>query len=151
MMITKYSPSVYTYACLLLLGMQLISCKMEEITTVESVKQIQGSWQITKATRNGTDITEKFDFSPFRITFQADGNYQIQHPLPFIVAKDGVYSLDDPQYPFQIKFKEAETNREVGSSFDYPIVAGTRNLYLTFSAGCSSNTYVYTLVKTTDQ
>ncbi|GAA4808673.1 DUF5004 domain-containing protein [Olivibacter ginsenosidimutans] len=129
----------------------LYSCKTDEIATVESVKQIQGSWQITKATRNGTDITEKFDFSPFRITFQADGNYQIEHALPFIVAKDGAYALDDPQYPFQIKFKEAETNREVGSSFDYPIVGGTRNLSLTFSAGCSSNTYVYTLVKTIDQ
>jgi len=147
---TKYGLSMYKYAFFLLLMMQLVSCKMEEIATIESVKQIQGSWQITKATRNGTDITEKFDFTPFRITFQADGNYQVDHPLPFIVAKDGVYSLDDPQYPFQIKFKEAETNREVGSSFDYPIVEGTRNLYLTFSTGCSSNTYVYTLKKTTE-
>ena len=142
--------SLYRYGLLSLLAIQLVSCKMEEIAQVESMKQIQGNWRITHATRNGTDITEKFDFSAFRITFGEDGRYHLQHPLPFIVAEDGVFSLDDPQYPYHIKFVETGNSREAISSFEYPIVAGARNLYLTFSPGCGTNTYIYTLIETND-
>ncbi|MEH6309163.1 DUF5004 domain-containing protein [Olivibacter sp. CPCC 100613] len=124
------------------------SCKMEEIAALESVKNIQGSWQITKATRNGTDITNKFDFTLFRVIFNDDGSYQIQNSLPFIVSTNGSYALDDPQYPFHIQFTETESERAVGSGFDYPIVGEGRILTLTFSAGCSSNMYSYMLEKT---
>jgi len=147
MIIFQYNRRLCLYGLFLLLATSVFSCKMEEIAAVESIKQIQGSWRISKATRNGTDITEKFDFSPFRITFNENGSYKVQYPLPFIVSGEGEYTLDDPNYPFQIKFKEAQSNKEVSSSFDYPIVEGSRNLYLTFSVGCTANTYIYTLIK----
>lgn len=137
--------------CLLLISTIASSCKMDEIAATEATKKIQGSWHVAKATRNGTDITEKFDFKAFRITFGEDGHYQLEYPLPFIVSANGTYSLDDPQYPFQIQFKEDQNGREANSSFDYPIVEEGRNLNLTFSTGCSSNTYIYTLEKLTDQ
>lgn len=125
----------------------VVSCKTEEIAVEESAKQIHGSWRIAEATRNGTDITDKFDFSTFTITFQEDGTYQLGQPLPFIVSRNGTYTLDDPQYPFQIKFEQEIGDGAVSSDFDYPIVEGKRNLSLTFSSGCASNTYRYTLVR----
>lgn len=132
---------------ILLLILSITACKMDEIAVVESTKDVKGVWRINKATRNGTDITAKFDFSVFRINFTENGTYEIQHPLPFIVSGGGGYTLNDPQYPFQIKFKEVEQSKEATSSFDYPIIEGKRNLLLTFSTGCASNTYIYTLVK----
>ncbi len=130
-------------------GMGLIlmmgSCKVEEIVKNEATKEIRGSWHISKATRNGTDITDKFDFSDFRITFLEDGSYQLGQPVPFIVSQNGRYALDDPQYPFQIKFDQGNQSGETTSAFDYPIVDGQRILTLTFSTGCATNTYRYTL------
>lgn len=123
------------------------SCKTEAIITVESAKEIAGNWRVTQASRNGTDITEKFDFSGFSITFNEDGTYRLQQPLPFIVSESGSFALDDPQYPFQISFTAANSDGAVSSSFEYPIVAGRRNLLLTFSPGCGSNTYRYTLIR----
>lgn len=135
------------WLCMLLLCFHMTACKMEEIAAIESAKDVRGIWHINKATRNGTDITSKFDFSAFSINFKENGTYAVENPLPFIVWGDGSYTLDDPQYPFQIKFIEAEQSSETSSNFDYPIVKGKRNLLLTFSTGCEANTYVYTLVK----
>ncbi len=127
------------------------SCKVEEIMTEEAVKDVKGSWRIAKATRNGADITDKFDFSGFGITFNADGSYQLQQPIPFIVSVAGTYALDDPRYPFQIAFEQEGTDGTVDSEFEYPILDGQRALTLTFHPGCASNTYRYTLVRSGNQ
>lgn len=134
-------------ACYAALIAFFVSCKTEAIITAESAKEIAGSWRIVQATRNGTDITAKFDFSEFNVLFNEDGTYRIQQPLPFIVAGDGSFALDDPQYPFRISFRETGSDGTVSSDFEYPIVSGRRNLLLTFSSGCTSNTYRYTLVR----
>ena len=64
---------------LLVLALALHSCQKEEVTIPEEpMKDISGSWKIIKATRNGTDLTNRFDFSKFRISF-ADSNYSFSN------------------------------------------------------------------------
>jgi len=134
-----------------LAGMALLlfswtSCKVENLNPInEPVKDISGSWQVIKATRNGTDLTSIVDFSLFRVNFTA-GNYTLVNSLPFIVQQNGTYSLNNPQYPFQIIFTAAG-GTPVATAFNYPIVDGQRILTLTFSPGCPQNSYVYTLQK----
>lgn len=124
----------------------LASCKVEHLApAAESTKDISGSWTVIAATRNGTDLTTVVDFSQFKITFN-EGKYTLANKLPFIVNQDGTYSLDDPNYPFQITFK-ATGGTTASTAFNFPIVNGTRHLTLTFSPGCPDNTYVYTLQK----
>jgi len=137
--------SIYTVSVVLLL-FTWTSCKVEGISPInEPVKDISGSWQVIKATRNGTDLTSLVDFTQFRVNFQS-GNYTLVNSLPFIVSQNGTYSLNNPQYPFQIAFTAAGTT-PVATSFNYPIVNGKRILTLTFSPGCPQNSYVYTLQK----
>jgi hypothetical protein len=137
--------SIYTASIVLLL-FTWTSCKVEGINPVnEPVKDISGSWQVIKATRNGADLTSLVDFSQFRVNFQA-GNYTLVNNLPFIVSQNGTYSLNNPQYPFQIAFTAAGST-PVATSFNYPVVNGKRILTLTFSPGCPQNSYVYTLQK----
>ncbi len=125
----------------------LASCKAERVLPVtESVKDISGSWQVIRATRNGTDLTNIIDFSKFRVNFK-DGAYTLVDRLPFLVNKDGAYTLDDPQYPFKITFI-ATGAQPVATAFTFPIVNGKRQLSLTFSPGCPNNSYVYVLTKT---
>ncbi|SDF38187.1 protein of unknown function [Mucilaginibacter pineti] len=125
----------------------LASCKTERVLPVtESVKDISGSWQVIRATRNGTDLTNIIDFSKFRVNFK-DGAYTLVDRLPFLVNKDGAYTLDDPQYPFKITFI-ATGAQPVATAFTFPIVNGKRQLSLTFSPGCPNNSYVYVLQKT---
>jgi len=128
------------------------SCKVDKISEVpEPAKDISGNWQVIKATRNGTDLftlldSNYYSFSKFRITFNG-GAYTLVNPLPFIVAQNGTYSLDNPQYPFIITFKQTGSTTPVSTSFTYPTVNGARQLTLVFSPGCSNNTYSYTLQK----
>ncbi|WP_184549500.1 DUF5004 domain-containing protein [Mucilaginibacter sp. FT3.2] len=124
----------------------IASCKAERALPVnESVKDISGSWQVVRATRNGTDLTGIIDFSQFRINFK-DGGYTMVNKLPFLVADDGKFSLDDPQYPFKITFI-ANGAAAVSTPFTYPIVNGKRQLSITFSPGCPNNSYLYVLQK----
>jgi hypothetical protein len=124
----------------------LASCKTEKFApATEATKDISGSWMVTAATRNGTDLTTLVDFSQFRVNF-SNGAYTLTNKLPFIVSQNGTYSLDDPQYPFKISFKVTGGNT-VATAFNYPIVNGVRTLTLTFSPGCTQNSYVYTLKK----
>lgn len=125
----------------------LASCKAERVLPVrESVKDITGSWQVIKATRNGTDLTNIIDFSKFRVNFK-DGAYTLANQLPFLVNKDGAYTLDDPNYPFKITFI-ATGSQPVSTAFTFPIVNGKRQLSITFSPGCPGNSYIYVLQKT---
>ncbi|MDE1192993.1 MAG: DUF5004 domain-containing protein [Arachidicoccus sp.] len=111
----------------------------------ESVKSITGTWKIINAVRNGTDLTDRFDFSRFKITF-SDSSYIVDNSVPFIVTQNGTYHLDDPQYPFKIYF-ETPDNFTKELDFKYPTTNGVRNIVLTFSPGCSSNSYTYTFQK----
>ncbi len=131
--------------CLLMtLSLVITSCKRKEILVPEQAKDIAGEWRITKAMRNGIDITTLADFTQFRIRFTADQQYTIENPLPFIVSKNGSYAIDDPKYPFRITFSQTG-GAAVSSSFTYPVVNGKRNMNFSFSPGCAANTYLYTL------
>jgi Domain of unknown function (DUF5004) len=122
------------------------SCKKENTTIPpEPVKAINGSWKIVKALRNGTDLTARFDFSSFRITF-SDSTYSIENMVPFIVSQNGKWSFDDPQYPFKISFV-TQGGLSKSSDMLYPVVKGVRNIVISFSPGCTLNTYQYTLEK----
>ena len=122
-------------------------CKVEEIAPIaEAPKNISGSWKITKATRNGTDITNLLDFSQFRIRFDSTGNYKLENKLPFLVNADGTYEMDDPLYPFKVTFKPTGTT-PVTTTFNYPIVSGKRQFNVTFSPGCDLNVYIYTMIQ----
>ncbi|BAU52932.1 DUF5004 domain-containing protein [Mucilaginibacter gotjawali] len=125
------------------------SCKMERIAPVtESKKDLTGTWKVVQATRNGTNLLPIYDFTQFSIKFDATtGNYNLLNPVPFIVGADGKFSLDDPQYPYKLTFT-ATGGAAVATAFNYPIINGTRQIIMTFSPGCSQNTYVFTLSKT---
>lgn len=131
----------------LLIMAMLFSCHREDFPTNyhESVKSLNGTWKIVDAVRNGTDLTSRFDFSHFKITF-SDSSYAIDSLVPFVVSQNGKYHLDDPGYPFKIYF-ETQNDSAKELDLEYPIVNGARNIILTFSPGCSSNTYTYTLQK----
>jgi len=116
--------------------------------TDESIKAIEGVWKINKATRNGLDITDLMDFSKFRIRFNQDNTYSIDNYLPFAVKTNGTWTLDDPQYPFNLSFTETGSASAITSVFDYPIVNGKRHIVLTFIPGCKNNIYTYSFVKT---
>ena len=129
--------------CLCLLT--FYSCQKEKVViTDEPVKDISGSWKIFKALRNGTDLTNRFKFDDFRITFN-DSSYTVTNLVPFITSKDGTWRFDDPAYPFEITFTSAGDAKK--SNLLYPVVNGVRNMVISFSPGCSLNTYQYTLQK----
>jgi hypothetical protein len=129
---------------LLLVVVLAASCKTEMVLPKqEALKDISGSWQVIKATRNGTDLTGLVDFSQFRIQFD-NGSYKLVSKLPFIVSRDGTFALDDPKYPFKITFTAAG-GAPTSTAFTYPIVNGKRQLSLNFSPGCANNAYVYVL------
>lgn len=127
-------------------GLIFLSCKKEEVSIpAEPVKEINGSWKIIKALRNGVDMTARFDFSKFRINF-SDSNYTISNLVPFIVNANGAWKFDDPEYPFVMSF-QANGDTLKTSAVQYPVVKGVRNIVISFSPGCQLNTYQYTLEK----
>jgi hypothetical protein len=129
---------------LMLVVLMAAACKTEKVLPQqEALKDISGSWQVIKATRNGTDLSALVDLSQFRINFDG-GGYKLMNKLPFIVTQDGAFSLDDPLYPYKITFTVAG-GTPVSTAFTYPIVNGKRQLSLTFSPGCTNNAYIYVL------
>jgi hypothetical protein len=133
---------------LAILGLLLLiigfSCKKENTDTPpEPAKKLTGSWKIVKALRNGTDLTARFNFADFRINF-VDSAYTITNPVPFLVSKSGTWTFDDPLYPFKMSFKTGSA-AAVTSTIQYPVLNGVRNIVITFSPGCQSNAYQYTL------
>ncbi|WP_186774512.1 DUF5004 domain-containing protein [Chitinophaga pinensis] len=130
--------------CLLILLFGINACQRQEISVPEQIKDISGEWRIIKAVRNGVEITTLTDFTLFRIHFK-EGQYNIENPMPFVVNKNGSYTLDDPAYPLRISFLQTGTDAAVSTGFTYPVVNGKRNMVFSFSPGCASNTYLYTL------
>ena len=116
-------------------------------TYAEMPKQLDGKWQLMTVSRNGTDITTVMDFSNFCLFLNKDNTYTIKNYLPFLVKKDGTWSVDDPEYPFHLAFKENGNDAEVSSEIKYPITKGKRQITLSLSPGCASNTYVYVFEK----
>jgi len=131
-----------------LVAMAWSSCKVEQVAPVaESKKDLTGTWKVVKATRNGTNLLPIYDFSQFSITFTGStSTYILNNPVPFIVPANGKYAFDDPQYPYAITFT-ATGGAPVSTAFNYPIINGARQIIMTFSPGCSQNTYVFTLAK----
>jgi hypothetical protein len=113
----------------------------------ESTKQIDGEWQLSTVTRNGTDITSAMDFSAFHLILNSDSTYTLVDRMPFIVKKDGKWSVDDPKYPFHLTFTESGSGNGVTTEIKYPVVEGKREISLTLSPGCHSNTYIYVFKK----
>lgn len=111
----------------------------------EPVKNLSGEWKIQSVLRNGTDITENMDFSPFSVTMNSDGTYHIENYMPFVVRRDGQWKADDAQYPFRLTFLETSDNKETTVDITSPIQQGVRMMTIQLSPGCSSNTYTYTL------
>jgi len=118
-----------------------------DIDYTEANKEIGGSWQIVKATRNGVDITKMMDFSGFRLNLNNDNSFSIDNYLPFLVDGNGTWEVNDPQYPFRLIFKRSDSAEPVISALNYPIVNGKRQISLTFSPGCYSNMYTYVFEK----
>lgn len=111
----------------------------------ETIKHIDGVWQLTSVNRNGVDITQTMDFTQFRLNLNEDGTYSIDNYLPFAVKQNGTWKVDDPQYPFNLIMKEDGSTGEVTIKLKYPIVEGKRKISVSVSPGCFRNTYQYVL------
>ena len=116
----------------------------------EATKDLSGTWKISTATRNGTDITAVVDFSQFALHLNTDGTYTLENYLPFVARHDGTWSIDDPKYPFKLFFTEAGSQDTTHVEMNYPIQNGARELLIKLSPGCGSNTYTYTMVRTSN-
>ena len=115
--------------------------------TSEPFKDIVGSWKVVKLIRNEEDLSSRVNFANFRMVFKEDGTYTLIDKMAFVVMKPGTYQLDDPQYPFFLNLK-AEGVTEINKiKLSLPITAGKRQITLTMSPGCSSNSYKYTFEK----
>ena len=140
---------------IVLLGATLYGCHTfkDELTPdiyEEVPKQLDGTWKLKRVVRNGMDITELMDFSRFRLVLKSDSTYSIEHYLPFLVRKDGTWSIDDPTYPFFLTFREEGQTGTARTDITYPILDGKRHITLTISPGCSSNSYTYSFEKVND-
>ncbi len=118
---------------------------------LEARKDVSGTWVIKTASRNGVDITNDMDFTKFQLQLKADGTYHIENYLPFVVRTDGTWQTDDPTMPLEIVFKENDSAEPMSVQLNYPIIDGVRQLLITHSPGCYSNTYVYKMVKVSNE
>lgn len=123
----------------------LSSCEDEisNMSTAETEKDITGSWKVVQLTRNGEDLSQRLDLTDFRIDFNPDGTYTLADQLPFIADAPGTYRLSDPQYPFALILTPEGVQEDVVARFQFPVVKGKRQLSLSFSLGCESNSYQF--------
>ena len=110
----------------------------------ETIKHVDGHWRLFTVSRNGIDITKYMDFSRFHIVLNKDNTYEIKNYLPFIVKGNGTWSVDDPQFPFHLIFREDGADETVETEIGFLTVDGERQLTIKLSPGCHTNTYVYT-------
>lgn len=136
---------------LIVISISILSCDMignsEQINEDELIKNLDGKWILKSVARNGVDITGDFDFSKFVLNLNADGTYSFDNYLPFAVKDDGTWSVDDPQYPYHLIFKEGTTEEEITVGINYPIVKGERHITITTSPGCYVNSYLYEFMR----
>lgn len=117
----------------------------------EPIKDLSGVWKISGVTRNAIDISNQMDFSQFRLNLNADGTYSIDNYLPFVVKENGTWKTDDPQYVYSLSFQENSATEPMKVDINYPISNGVRNMQISLSPGCSSNAYVYSMERVTNQ
>jgi hypothetical protein len=125
------------------------SCSTKKEVFAEPVKDLNALWRIQNVSRNTVDITQYIDSAGFRLTLLDDNTYTLQgNNIPFVVnSPSGTWSSDDPQYPYNLTFKPADSTSSFKGSVATPVSKGQRTLSITFSPGCHSNTYVYTFEK----
>ena len=124
----------------------LFSCTKTKEPIAEPEKKFTGTWQIAKIVRNESDITAWVDAAQFRLTLNTDNTYTIaNNNIPFVANTGGTWSVDDPAYPFHISFHATGSTDAVTADMLAPVDKGKRNIVITFSPGCYSNKYVYTL------
>ncbi len=115
---------------------------------VEADKNLAGVWQLAEVTRNGVEITEQMNCGQFKLHLNESGRYTLENRLPFPVAHDGFWEVDDAAHPFQITFAEDDVIGDpVAVNIFYPIVDGKRQLSITHSPGCDANKYIYVFVE----
>lgn len=134
---------------LLLLGLVFVasSCQRSGGPLAEPVKDLSGTWKLSKVLRNSGDITEWLDIANFRIRLQDNNAYTIEgNNIPFVVEGNGQWAVDDPAYPYNLSFTPSggqTVTAEVGAT----VIKGQRALNVNFSPGCYSNQYVYVFEK----
>ncbi len=141
-----------TYAlALLFVTVCFTACQTEKEVFVEPMKDLSGTWRISKVVRNNGDITPWVDSTGFRLVLKSDNSYVLQNNnIPFIVNTNGTWSADDPLYPFNLSFLPADSSTTKVGNITTPIVKGERNFDITFSPGCFRNIYVYSFTKISD-
>lgn len=126
----------------------LASCQVKKDVLIEPTKDLSGVWRISKVIRNSVEITSWVDTSNFRLELKNDKTYSLQNnKIPFIVNANGMWAADDPLYPFQLSFLQADSTTTKIGNITTPIVEGERNFDITFSPGCFRNIYVYSFTK----
>ena len=110
----------------------------------ETIKHVDGNWRLFTVSRNGIDITKYMDFSRFHIVLNKDNTYEIKNYIQFIVKGNGTWSVDDPQFPFNLIYREDGADETVETEIGFLTVDGERQLTIKLSPGCHTNTYVYT-------
>lgn len=115
---------------------------------VEADKNLAGVWQLAGVTRNGVEITDQMNCGQFKLHLEKSGRYTLENRLPFPVAHDGFWEVDDPAHPFQLTFTEDDVIGDPESvEILYPIVDGKRRLTISHSPGCDANNYIYVFVQ----
>jgi hypothetical protein len=131
-----------------MIGGLTVSCVTKKEIFVEPQKDLDGAWRISKVLRNAADITPYVDSTGFRLTLQKDKSYTLEmNHIPFVVNNGGTWSTDDPQYPYLLSFLPKDSTTTIKANVGTPVSGGLRNLQVTFSPGCHSNTYVYIFEK----
>ena len=82
----------------------------------------------------------RFNKNNYKLTFTIENNN-----IPFVANENGTWLLDDPAYPFHISFKAKDSITIGVADLSVPVVMGKRKMVITFSPGCNSNKYIYTL------
>ena len=126
--------------------LSLYSCKIEKETSSEPIKALNGNWRVASVIRNAEDITATVDSTGLRLTLHDDNSFTIENNnIPFVANENGTWLLDDPAYPFHISFKAKDSITIAIADLSVPVVMGKRKMVITFSPGCYSNKYIYTL------
>ncbi len=142
-----YLAVVALLTILFMVSCDTFSASSDPDKNMEQVKDVSGVWQLTTVSRNGNDITDAIDFSQFKLHLKKDGNYTIENYLPFVVRHDGKWKVDDAYFPFHLYFTEEGAENQESTEILFPITNGERNIIITHSPGCVTNSYTYVFKK----
>lgn len=125
-----------------------MSCATKKEVFAEPLKALDGTWRVSQVLRNASDITQYVDSAGFRLILQPDKTYSLEsNNIPFVVNSNGTWAADDPLYPYLLSFTPKDSATAIKANIGTPVSKGIRNLQVTFSPGCHSNTYVYIFEK----